>query len=516
MTRTRIAGGAALAFVLALTLGSFAAVLWRAEGVGALHAADWAALRFTLIQAVLSSALSVCLAIPVARALARRRFLGRKLLIITLGAPFILPVIVAIMGLIAVFGRSGIANTALAALGLPAITIYGLQGVLVAHVFLNLPLAVRLLLNGWAAVPAERLRLAASLDFTARDIARLIERPMLRATLPGAALAIFLICLTSFTVALTMGGGPAATTLELAIYQAFRLEFDLAHAASLACLQMLVSFGAAVLCLRALRVSRFGAGLDRPAERWDAGAWSMRAIDTVSLTLAAAFVLLPLVLVLADGLPQLAHLPVSVWIAALRSVAVALASTTLCLTLTMAIALMIPDLPDRLARRVDALVMLSLTTSSLVLGTGLFLALRLVGNPVAWALPITALVNAVLALPFCLRAVLPALRDLQLDYARLAQSLDLTGFARLRWLILPRLRQPLGFAAGLTAAMSMGDLGVITLFGDPTRATLPLLVYGLASAYRMDQAAGAAVLLMMLSFGLFWLLDRGGRGDADT
>lgn len=516
MTGTRIAGGVALALVLAVTLGSFAVVLWRAEGFGALHAADWAALRFTLTQAVLSSALSVIFAIPIARALARRRFLGRKLLIATLGAPFILPVIVAVMGLIAVFGRSGIANAALTALGLPAITIYGLQGVLVAHVFLNLPLAVRLLLNGWAAIPSERLRLAAALDFTARDIARLIERPMLRATLPGVALAIFLICLTSFTVALTMGGGPAATTVELAIYQAFRLEFDLAHAASLACLQMLISFGAAVLCLRAIKVSGFGAGFDRSAERWDAGAWSLRAIDTVSLSLAATFVLLPLALVIIDGAPQLSNLPGSVWMAALRSIVVALAATALCLTLAITIALMIPDLPDGTARRVDALVMVSLTTSSLVLGTGLFLVLRMIGDPVAWALAITALVNAVLALPFCLRAILPALRDLQLDYARLAQSLDLTGFARLRWLILPRLRQPLGFAAGLTAAMSMGDLGVISLFGDPTRATLPFLVYGLASAYRMQQATGAAVLLMLLSFGLFWLFDRGGRGNADT
>ena len=33
---------------------------------------------------------------------------------------------------------------------------------------------------------------------------------------------IFVICLSSFAVALTLGGGPRATTLELAIYQAMR------------------------------------------------------------------------------------------------------------------------------------------------------------------------------------------------------------------------------------------------------------------------------------------------------
>jgi thiamine transport system permease protein len=91
----------------------------------------------------------------------------------------------------------------------------------------------------------------------------------------------------------------------------------------------------------------------------------------------------------------------------------------------------------------------------------------------------------------------------------------MTGTARLRWLILPRLRRPLGFAAGLTAALSMGDLGVIVLFADPERATLPLQILRLMGAYRMEAAAGAALLLLALSLMLFWLFDQGGRHDVD-
>ena len=158
--------------------------------------------------------------------------------------------------------------------------------------------------------------------------------------------------------------------------------------------------------------------------------------------------------------------------------------------------------------------MLPLATSALVVGTGLFLILRPVASPGALALPVTALVNAVTALPFCLRALIPAARRVEADYARLADSLGMTGLARLRYLTLPRMRRPLGFAAGLTAALSMGDLGVITLFADPERATLPLQMYRLMSAYRLADAAGAALLLMGLSFGLFWIFDRGGRADA--
>ena len=62
-------------------------------------------------------------------------------------------------------------------------------------------------------------------------------RTMLREVLPGALATVFALCLTSFAVALILGGGPWATTLELAIYQAVRFDFDLGHAAGLALVQ---------------------------------------------------------------------------------------------------------------------------------------------------------------------------------------------------------------------------------------------------------------------------------------
>ena len=57
------------------------------------------------------------------------------------------------------------------------------------------------------------------------------DKSSANASLFDVITVIFVICLTSFAVALTLGGGPRATTIELAIYQAFRFEFDLARAA---------------------------------------------------------------------------------------------------------------------------------------------------------------------------------------------------------------------------------------------------------------------------------------------
>ncbi|HHB81550.1 MAG TPA: thiamine/thiamine pyrophosphate ABC transporter permease ThiP, partial [Aliiroseovarius sp.] len=337
--RITLAGWAALALVLVLAIGTLLAVAARAEVGSGLSRADWSALRFTLLQASLSAGLSVLLAVPLARALSRRVFPGRGLIVTLMGAPFILPVIVAVLGLLAVFGRAGLVNAALAGAGLAPVSIYGLGGVVLAHVFFNLPLTTRLILHGWQGVPGEQFRLAASLGFSTRDVARQIEWPMLRSVLPGAFLVVFLVCLTSFAVALTMGGGPRATTIELAIYQAVRLDFDLGRAALLALIQLALGIGVGFVALRfGLPQDGHGAGLDRVARRWEAEKTGLRLWDGALIALGGAFLLVPLGAVVARGLQGLTALPPEIWGASLRSVLVALGATALTLTLALSIA----------------------------------------------------------------------------------------------------------------------------------------------------------------------------------
>ena len=380
-------------WLLALNFGALGAVALRAEGLTGLRAADWAAVRFTLLQAFLSALLSVVLAIPVARALARRQFVGRGLLITLMGAPFILPTLVAVLGLLAVFGRSGLVNDALALVGLGPVNIYGLHGVVLAHVFYNLPLATRIILQGWAAIPAERVRLAVSLGFSPADRLRHLEVPMLRELAPGAFLLVFLICLTSFAVALALGGGPRATTVELAIYQAFRFDFDMGRAAALALLQFALCLGAGVLALRVALPSGMGGGLDRPLPRMDYrshAAWG----DSLLVTLAALFLLVPLALIVLRGAPHLASLPAPVWHATIRSLWVALGATALTIGFALVLAHAILALPRAGAMGLEWLGLAALAASPLVIGTGLFLMLRPVADPRDMALAVTMLVNA--------------------------------------------------------------------------------------------------------------------------
>ena len=494
--------------VAALTLGSAALTAGHASA-WSLGPADGAALRFTVLQAALSALVSCLLAIPLARALARRRFAGRALLIRLLAAPFLLPVVVAVLGLLAVFGRAGPMNTALTGLGLPPLSIVGLHGVVLAHVFLNLPLATRMILQGWQAIPAERFRLAMALGMPPSAQFRHLEAPMLRSVLPGALATIFLLCLTSFAVALTLGGGPRASTIELSIYQALRFEFDLGRAALLAALQFAICAAVTLATLRLTTGAVFGPGLGRTLPIPAPEGWR-RLVDGAIIVLATAFLLGPLIGVTLRGLPGLAELPPGVWPALARSLAVAIGSALLAsaIALTLAVAV------ARGQRWLELTAMLPLSASGLVIGTGLFLAVHPGIQPETLALPVTLAVNAAMALPYLFRLLLPETRALLADYGRLSESLGLHGLTRLRLITLPRLARPLGFGAGLAAALSMGDLGVIALFASERSETLPLLIQRLTGAYRMEAAAGAALVLVSASFALFWAFDRWGTTRA--
>lgn len=506
-----IGGPLACGAVLVLILAALVAVASRADWSVRFGASDWAVLRFTVWQAVLSAVLSVLFAIPVARALARRQFPGRGALVTLLGAPFILPVVVAVLGILAVFGRAGWVSQALGSVGLPPLSIYGLEGVVLAHVFFNMPLATRLILQGWQAIPSEHYRLVGQLGLPPRTVFQTLEWPMLRQVVPGALALIFVICLTSFAVALTLGGGPKATTIELAIYQAFRFDFDLGRAAVLSLVQLVVAGSAAVLACWILPPVVLQPGLDRPLVRWDArGAWH-RLLDAGWIGAAALFLLLPLGAVTMSGIIGLGQMPSSVWAATWTSTWVAVLSTALLIAMALPVAAWLGRANTGGA---EAITLLGLAASPLMIGTGWFILIYPVADPQAFALPVTAMVNAMMALPFAVRILVPGMRQSFADYGRLSGALGIQGLAMWRIVLLPRIRPRLGFAAGLGAAMSVGDLGVVTLFADPEVATLPLQMYRLMGSYRTEAASGAALVLLALALGLFWVCDYWGRHAA--
>ncbi len=466
-------------------------------------------------QAALSTALSLLIGTALALALARRpAFPGRRLIMGLAAAATVAPTIVIIFGLVAVHGHAGWANAALSALGLPPLpSPYGLHGVVLAHVLMNAPLVARVMLNAFASLPAEQVRLAHMLRFGAADCFRHLDWPAIRREWPGLAALVFLLCFTSFAVVITLGGGPANATLEAAIYQALRVEVDFARAASIATLQiaLCVAFVAA-FGLFGARLPEM-AGLRAPQPRPDRGSPALKALDAAVLALALLLIA-PVLASLASGAAHLAALAdADVVEAALTSALIAALAAGFAVGLALLLASAAASAPlgrpsPWRARGVDLVVLGLIGLPPFALVAGLFVWLRPFGSLQAVGLLLVPLVNGLMALPFVYRLVAPPLRQSAERHGRLAASLGLTGLARLTIVSWPLLRRPLAAALALAAALSLGDYGVIALFGGGDLVTLPFLMAERMGAYRMDEAGAVALLLVAVAGGLAYAADR--------
>jgi thiamine transport system permease protein len=131
----------------------------------------------------------------------------------------------------------------------------------------------------------------------------------------------------------------------------------------------------------------------------------------------------------------------------------------------------------------------------LALGSGWFLVLHRLGLAEGAGPALVVLVNMCMALPFAARVVAPELTTHLRRTGRLAASLGVTGFARFRLIDWPVMRAPLFTAFSFAAALSLGDLGAVALFGLDDFITLPALLYASLGSYRSTDAAGLSLIL---------------------
>lgn len=470
-------------------------------------------LFFSLWQAFLSTICSVLPAILVARAFALQPdFPMRGLLLRLFALPLVVPAVVAVMGVVSVYGSGG---------WIPlGKSLYGLNGILLAHVFFNLPLAVRLLLPQWQAIPGHHWQLGDQLGMSAWQRWRFLEWPALREALPGTMLLVFMLCLTSFAVVLTLGGGPKSTTLEVAIYQSLRFDFDPARAVVLALLQLGLCMLVAIVTLKLQRLPEVEITLtsgSRPTRT------IQKPLNIALILVAAVYVGLPLLSMLIDALkgPLLGVISnIYLWQSIGNTLFIGLAAALLSvsagwLLLQYSASLARAGQTGK-AKLIDLAGSIVYVVPPLVIGTGMFVLLSPHVDVFAWVYPVVITINALMGLPFVIRSLGPAMRQNHARYHYLCQSLQLQGWNRLRYLEWPLLRRPLGLAAALVAALAMGDLGVIALFGTPGTATLSLVIYQQLGAYLIPQATVTALVLLLLCLGMFWLLERGIGGKVDA
>jgi thiamine transport system permease protein len=154
----------------------------------------------------------------------------------------------------------------------------------------------------------------------------------------------------------------------------------------------------------------------------------------------------------------------------------------------------------RHGRLLDVGVMLPLGTSAVTIGLGMLITFDT--SPYDWRASwwLIPLGHSLVAIPFVVRAVLPALRSIPADQRAAAATLGASPL-RAWWSIDVRhLGVPLVAAGGLAAAISLGEFGATTFLTRSGRETMPIAIARLLGRTgEIPRAQGFALATMLLA-----------------
>ncbi len=517
-----------------------------AEGLGGLWAvlADgytWRVLGFSVGQATLSTLLTLAAGLPGAYVFARYDFPGKRLLRAVAGVPFVMPTVVVAAALGALLGPHGMVNAGLQTLlGLvqPPIRIpNGIGLVLLAHVFYNYTVVLRLVGGFWANLDPQLEAAAAVLGASRRRVICEVTLPLLAPALGAAALLVFIFSFTSFGVMVILGG-PRMATLEVEIYRQTAQLLRLDVAASLALIQAACTLAMSIAYTRL--VARNVAPLDRlprtAVARRPRGA-GQRMLVGANAALILLLLGAPLAALVLRSLIGPAGLGLGYYLALgenrtgsaffvppttalANSLRIAAATTAIALAVGVPAGYLLAgkgaagDRPCRspAAPLLDALFMLPLGTSAITLGLGYLVALSTPSLAGLRASPLLIpLVHSLVAMPFVIRSLLPTLRGRS---PRLIEAAALLGASPWRaWLHieLPLITPAIITGAVFAFTVSLGEFGASLLLTRPDAPTLPVVIFrllGQPGAVNYGQAMAMSSILMITTAVSFLVLEQ--------
>lgn len=470
---------------------------------------------FSIKQAFLSTVLSVIIALPIAQALYYLPNLRLKSWFLALCLLcFIFPSLVLITGLVALVGQAGWLTPYLG----KNWSLYGLHGIVLAHVFLNMPYAVRVFYLQLQSIPESSWRLARQLKLSYKQQWLILEWPVLGSVLPSIIGIIFIICFNSFAVVLALGGGPQATTLELAIYQALKYDFNPSDALTLAWLQLFIT-GSLLIVVNSLN-SVAWLSTETPQHKFHPKIDLIRTLFYHSIYWIAWVMLsLPLMTVAIKSL-QFSRLSTA-WLFIFKglfnSLVLGLSSALLCLLVSYGLLQPLRQWNAKLGKNKEKficewLVNHTLIVPTMVISVGLYILLLKQVDFERWGWLIVIIVNAQITIPFVLNQLKARLFLFDQQYSRLINSLKLAWqhkiYLEWQWAQNSILS---AFIIGLVLAL--GDVAIFSLFGHNDWPTLSWSIYNYASTYRMKEAIFASSMLLILCLGLTIWLERINRVD---
>ena len=490
-------------------------------------------LWFTTWQAGLSTLLTLMLALPGAYVFARYEFRGKAMLQSLVTVPFVLPTVVTAAAFRALLGPGGLVNTGLMTafdLERPPINIdHTVWFFLLAHVFYNYTVIVRLVGGFWARLPRDVNEAARMLGASRRQVFVKITLPLLMPSVLAASLLIFVFCFTSFGVILILGG-PRLATVEVEIYRQAVHLFNLPMAAALSLVQILFVFASMWLYTGLER--RSAVSLMPAMSRNGTRASARTRFDRIMIGGSTTFLLLllgaPLAALVLSSLLTGSGAGLTYYLglfknsaqsilyvtpirAMANSLGFALAATAIALILGWCSAAFLAGRRSWMTGLFDPVFMLPLSTSAVTLGFGFIIALDEPPLNLRTSVVLPAVAHAMVAFPFVIRSLLPAWRGIPQSLREAAAVLGASPLKVWQAVDWPILGRAMVVGAIFAFAISMGEFGATVFVARPQTPTLPLAIYRYLThpgAMNYGQAMAMCCILMVTTAIGFVLLEK--------
>ena len=502
----------------------------------------WQPLFFTFYQAFLSTLLTLLLGLPAAYVFSRFDFTAKRIMRTLTMLPFILPTVVVAAAFNALLGPRGWVNLLLQKLGggdMPPLTFLGtFTAILVAHVFYNIAIIIRVVGSAWSELDPRLEQSAQVLGASPWRVFTAVTLPLLRRPILSAALLVFLFDFTSFGVVLMLGG-PGLSTLEVSIYTQALSMLNLPIAGLLSVIQLVCTL---LVMLVYGRVSRHlevplfphlrGEGTRRPrsaAEKLIV--WSTVIFLFILQVLPLGALAARSVTRLEADRGQRGEVKTGLTLDFYRELFInrqqsifyvppvkAVENSLLYAGITMLVSVASGTLlayalvkRPRTRRWLDPLVMLPFGASAVTLGLGFIISFNRLpqgGGRFPWLIPVA---HSLIAMPFVLRAIQPALASIPESLRQSAAVLGASP-ARVWWLVEMRLiTRSLLVGALFSFTISLGEFGATTFISRPENPTLPVAIYRYLSqpgGMNYGQAMAMSTILIVVCALSIGLLER--------
>jgi len=493
-------------------------------------------LGFTLYQATLSMILTLIVGLPAAYLFARYNFRGKSLLRALTALPFMLPTVVVAAGFNALLGSHGWINITLMSLfnrETPPINIlYSLEAILLAHVFYNTSIVIRIVGNAISQLDPRLNNAARLLGANRWHAFWRVTFPLLRPAILSASLLVFLFDFTSFGVILLLGGAKFST-LEVEIYLQTLHYLNLPVASLLSIIQLFCTLTFSILYSKLLTRTSHRKSAKTPARR--AKSKSEKLFLVFFVIFLIGLFLLPMLALPIRSVTQIegdrgarslnlsadyyrelfvnsrgSRFYIPPITAAKNSLQYATITVALSLLLGFPVATSLAK-PTRLDYLLDPLLMLPLGSSAVTLGLGFIISFS--KPPLNWiASPILVpIAHTTIALPFVIRALQPALANIPQKYREAAAMLGASPLEVWRKIDFPIITRAILSAATFAFTVSLGEFGATSLLARPEYPTIPTAIYRFLSqpgGMNYGQAMAMATILLLLTMTGILVIER--------